>query len=468
MNGSGTAKSAHVAVLKNLGDLHAGQGKNDEAIECYRQALRLDPVLPEVLNDLGTLLLEGGRGDEAIGCYAEALRHRPAYPDALNNLGTALHGDGRLDEAVRCYRFALSLEPSRPEIHYNLANALEELGRFDEAVCGYVEARRLRPDYAKAHWNEALLRLLRGEFAAGWSQYEWRWAVGGPHGHPLPLWDGSALDGRTILLHCEQGFGDGIQFIRYARMVKARGATVVVACPRPLERLFGTVAGIDRVATNTGHIPACDCQAPLLSLPLLFGTDLATIPGDTPYVHPEPGAVAAWRRRLGGLPGIKVGLVWRGTATHRNDRNRSIAPEALATLLETPGCTFVGLQKEAKAGDEAAFAGLGHFIDVADDLRDFADAAAAVANLDVVISVDTAMAHLAGALGRAAWVLLPFVPDWRWLLERADSPWYPSARLFRQPARGDWQTVITQASRELHKFGGLPPALAPNPIPIRQ
>ena len=421
----------------NMGNVFKERDQLDEAVRCYERAIALSPTYANAHNNLGLAAQEQGRIDEAMAMYRHAIALRPGFAEAYNNLGFALQEQNRFDEALAEYAVALGLEPGFAEAHMNRGNALKGLGRFDEALAAYRRAIELAPDHARSHWNQALTQLMLGDFAAGWAGYEWRWKTKDlkPHRFTAPLWDGSALNGRTILLHCEQGLGDGIQFARYAPLVQQRGGRVVLACPAPLAVLFRTLDGVDQLITDGDAVPPHDVQAPLLSLPGLFGTDLASIPAAVPYLRPDPAKVAVWRERLAALRGRKVGVVWRGNPKHGNDSNRSMTAQRFAAFLDQPGLAVVSLQKDARPDELAA-------LDPAAELGDFSDTAALVANLDLVIAVDTSVAHLAGALNVPTWVLLPFVPDWRWLLGRADCPWYPSARLFRQPALQDWDSVV--------------------------
>ena len=438
-------------ALHNLGVALQARGEPDAAISRFEQVLRLKPDHLEALNNLGLALQQQGRLDEAICRYEDALRLKPDFPGALINLANALEGQDRLDEAILRYEQALHVQPDFADALVCLGNVLRAQGKMDGAMEHYRQALRLQPDHVEAHWNDGCTRLLLGDFGAGWRSYEWRWRNknASPHGHAQALWDGARLDGKTILLHCEQGLGDSIQFIRYARLVKDQGGTVVVFCPERLARLFQGVAGIDQLVTDRARIPPCHCQAPLLSLPMLLRTTLATIPADVPYLRPEPDLVALWRTRLTPLGGVKVGVVWQGRPNYQNDRKRSIAVDLFAGLFAVPGCSFVSLQKELKEGDGAALRRYPNLVEIAADLQDFADTAAVIANLDLVVTVDTAVAHLTGALGRPGFVLLPFVPDWRWLLGREDTPWYPSIRLFRQAAAGDWSGVLERVASAL-------------------
>ena len=453
-----TLRLDYVEALYNLGNTLQSLGRFDEAVDCYRRALEHRQDSPDIHNNLGNALLALHRTEEAADSYRLALDFRPDFPDAHYNLGNAVLELGRSGEAADSYRRALGLRSAFPDAHYNLGNALKDQQRLAEAADSYREAERLRPGYAEAMMNEGLARLKLGEFEVGWQRYEARWRVrtAQPHRHRQPFWDGAPLEGRSILLHCEQGLGDSLQFVRYARLVKERGATVILLCPEPLARLFSAVGGVDLVVTERDRIPPCDCQAPLVSLPMLLGTTMANIPADVPYLHSQPELVEAWRQRLGPAGGeIRIGLVWAGdprslhAEANRVDRRRSMRLAQFAPLAGLPRVRFFSLQK----GDAARQTlepppGLA-ITDWSDDLHDFADTAALVTNLDLVISVDTAVAHLAGGLARPVWLLSRFDGCWRWLCGRDDSPWYPTLRLFHQPAPGEWAPVVDQLREAL-------------------
>jgi predicted negative regulator of RcsB-dependent stress response len=429
------------------------QGKLTEAVASYQQALRLKPDYAEAQCNLGMALADQGKLTEAIACYQQALRLKPDLAEAHCNLGVALAQQGELGEAMRCYQHALRLKPDYAEAHGNVGVVRAEQGKLTEAVADYQQALRLKPDYAAAHLNLAQIWLLKGEFDRGWAEYEWRWKHRGfsPPPYPQPLWDGSSLQGRTILLFAEQGLGDTLQFIRYAPLVQRRGGNVIVQCQEPLQRLLATCAGIDHQVVAGRALPFFDVRAPLLSLPLLFRTSLATIPPNIPYLLADPALRAHWQQELSGLREFKVGITWRGNPEHKRDQRRSVPLLAFAPLAAVPGVRLVSLQKgpgREQLPDLADRLGL---LDLADRLEDFADTAAVLTNLDLVITVDTAVAHLAGALGVPVWVALPLVPDWRWLLEREDSPWYPSMRLFRQSAWGDWAGVFERLTEALRR-----------------
>jgi predicted O-linked N-acetylglucosamine transferase (SPINDLY family)/ADP-heptose:LPS heptosyltransferase len=444
------------AAHSDLGIFLQGRGQLAEAEACYRRAIELVPNFAAAMSNLGAVLAERGRLEEASGWYSRAIAERADFPDAHNNLGATMAKLDRVEEAEALHRRAIALKPDFADAHYNLGVALHGQGRFDEALAGYAEAVRLNPDYVDARWNRAFLLLTMGRFAEGWREHEWRWQRKHqpPRSFPQPLWKGEPIDGRTILLHNEQGTGDTLQFVRYAPLVAARGARVLLQVQRPLARLVRASldSGIEVLAEGD-LLPPFDLHSPLLSLPLCLATTLENIPARIPYLAADPAAAARWRARIGPAPGLKVGLVWAGNAQHKNDRNRSIALERLLPVIDEVKARWFSLQVGERAGDLARVAP-GKVTNLADRFIDFAETAAAIDNLDLVISVDTAVAHLAGALGKPVWVLLPAVPDWRWLLGRADSPWYPTARLFRQPARGDWDSVMRALREALGELTG--------------
>ncbi|MBF0394568.1 MAG: glycosyltransferase family protein [Alphaproteobacteria bacterium] len=425
--------------LTCLGVALQANGKAAEAAFCHRHALRVDAGHADAWSNWGIALKSLGQLDEAERAYRRALALRPGHADALVNLGTLLEARDRLDEAVDCWRQALDSQPGHADAWSNLANALQALDRPEEAVAAYDRALAQAPQHPEAHWNRGLALLSMGQFREGWREYEWRWRrpdmVTQAREFLQPPWMGQPLDGETVLLHAEQGLGDSLQFIRYAPMVAARGGRVVIETHAELARLCASAAGIERIVVRGGPLPPFDFHAPLLSLPRLLGTTLETIPADIPYLEADPAARDRWRDRLAGLSGRRIGVVWQGSRTHANDRRRSLALANLAPLARLGGSvTFVSLQK--------GFTGEAPFPLEAFPLGDFADTAALVSELDLVIAVDTAVAHLTGALGRPGFVLLPYAADWRWLRHRADSPWYPTLRLFRQPRPGDWASVV--------------------------
>jgi tetratricopeptide (TPR) repeat protein len=436
----------------NLGNVFSAQGKLDDAVACYQRALTLIPDRPDFHNRLGSALRDQGRLAPAMECCERALTLNPNYAEAHYNLGNVFGDQGKLDDAQRCYERALALRPDYADAHTNLILTFRDQGRIDHAIASCQRALDFHPDSADMHFCDAYLRLLTGDFIEGWRKYEWRWLTHEvkPHGLTLPLWDGKDLRGRTILLHCEQGLGDNIQCVRFARSVKEKDGTVLLSCPPSLACLFKNVAGIDGVFPYGRDLPSYDVHAPLMSLPGLFQTTLDTIPADVPYLHSDPTRAAVWRDRLASYRGFRVGIAWRGGPTHEGNRTRSITAAQFAEFLNIPGLAVVSLQKDGTAGEMETLGNIpGSLFDGGPFLEDFSDTASAMANLDLVISVDTSVCHLAGALAVPVWTLIPFAPDWRWLLQREDSPWYPAMRLFRQPSIGDWQSVLERVRHEL-------------------
>ena len=431
----------------NLANIFRQQGKLTAAVASYRQALRLKPGYAEAHSNLGVALLEQGKLTEAVACHQQALCLKPDIAEAHSNLGMALVEQGKLTEAVACYEQTLRLRPDYAEAHNNLGVALAAQGRLTEAAACYKQALRLKPDYADAHLNLGYSWFFRGDLEAGWPEYEWRWKRRGfsQPSFRQPLWDGSSLQGQTILLCAEQGLGDTLQFIRYAPLMKQHGATVIVQCQSPLVRLLATCVGIDRLVFEGTSLPPFDVQAPLLSLPRIIRTTMATIPANIPYVSVDPASRAHWQQQLSGVEGFKVGIAWQGNPDHTRDRRRSVPLRAFAPLAGVPGVRLVSLQK-GPGREQLPDLGV---LDLANHLEDFADTATLMSNLDLVITVDTAVAHLAGAVGIPVWVALPLDPDWRWLLEREDTPWYPSMRLFRQSTWGDWAEVFERLTEAL-------------------
>ena len=427
-----------------LGVINAQTGNHQLAVEYIYRALSVKPDFALAHNNLGNELKAQGKLDEAIACYRRALELKPDLVLAHNNLGNALKDQGELDEAVACYRRALELKPDMAEAHSNLGDALNHQGKPDEALACFRRALELMPDFALAHWNQSLLFLMTGDFQRGWAEYQWRWKANKVPRRDFSQtsWDGRRLAEKTILLHAEQGLGDTIQFIRYAALVKQRCAAVIVQCPRPLVSLLTTCAGIDRLVGEGEQLPPFNVQAPLLSLPGIFHTTLRDIPATTPYLFADPSLVDRWRRELGRLAGFKIGIAWQGDPQHVNDRNRSIPLGRFEPLARCAGVRLLSLQKGAGVEQLEQTAERLPITDLGSRLDDFMQTAAVLVNLDLVITCDTAVAHLAGALGIPVWVAIPFAPDWRWLLDRSDSPWYPTMRLFRQDRRGDWQGVF--------------------------
>lgn len=440
-------------INHKIGLLLAREGRYEEAVTWYREAVRLRPDWVEALSNLGGVLELLGKSGEARVRLREALARDPRSAEAHTNLGYSFERAGELEEAEAGYRRAVAAVPGFALAHGNLGHVLRRLGRVEEALACCEEAIRLAPDAALAHRNRAILWLLQGRLREGWEEFEWRWKALEPGESARvwqqPLWDGAPLAGKTILLWAEQGLGDTIQFVRYAPLVKVRGGTVILECQPELVRLLENVPGVDRVIAAGDPLPDFDTHLPLLSLPRVFGTELESIPEPAP-LRPR-SATAPSRSRPGRL---KVGLVWAGNRAHGNDANRSLSLAQLAPLAGVPGVEFLSLQKGPPAAEILAPPQGLEIADLSEQLNDFADTARAIEGLDLVISADTAVAHLAGAMGKPVWVLLPFAPDWRWLLGREDSPWYPTMRLFRHPRRGDWTSTVESAAAALKAWHG--------------
>jgi Tfp pilus assembly protein PilF len=430
----------------NLGNLLTGSGRTDEAIVELRRAIELDPGYALAHYNLGNALRRAGQQAEGIASYRKALELRPQYPEALNNLGNALNEADRLPEAAEVLERAVAARPGFGEALNNLATVQKELGLIEESLDNFARAVSAAPQLADASFGYALALLLAGRYREGWQHYESRWACNeftGRRRHLTdPLWRGENFAGKTLLVYFEQGFGDTLQLLRYLPMVAARGGKVVLEVQRPLLRLCAGYTRWAQLIAGGEPRPRYDLQCPLLSLPLAFDTTLESIPREVPYLQPDPWLVAKWRERLAtARPGLRVGLVWAGNPKQKSEPKRGIGLEPCLPLFSLPGVRWFGLQVGERAGD-VVMAPPGSIRDLSPELTDFAETAAAIANLDLVISSDTAVVHLAGALGHPTWALLRFSPDWRWHLGRDDCPWYPAMRLFRQPRRDDWPAVI--------------------------
>lgn len=427
------------------------EGKPAEALLRYDKALSLSPGNPDILLPMGAALHDLERYDEALDAYQQILERSPAPAALYHNRGNTLLALDRYDEAIDSYARALALMPEDAEALVTMGTAFEQLGQYDAAVKCYEEALRRVPDCAEAHWNLALALLRKGEYLCGWEEFGWRWQKKGYTSRwrelPAPLWDGRALHGRTILIHAEQAFGDTIQFARYLPLVARRGGDVVVECPGPLVPLLETIEGATRVVPAGSPLPRVDCHLPLMSLPHLFATTLENIPDQTPYLLPPQERLQRWTALIGPEPRLKIGLVWAGRK--RPDPHRSCRLSDLAPLANIPGAVFYSLQI-GEGTDQTGNPPAGmELIDLTGHIYDFADTAAFISHLDMVISIDTAVAHLAGALGKRTFLLLPFAPDWRWMLERDDSPWYPAMRLFRQRQPGIWGPAVDEVRQAL-------------------
>lgn len=441
----------HADALHLLGVIAAQTGRPRDAIASIKRAIAISPRVAIYHANLGNAYQDCDQTNDALVSYQRAVALNPKHPAALNGLGTALEKLDELEAAENAFRKAAELEPASPVHHANLGKVLEARGQYQASRDSYEKAVRLAPQHAEHQWGMALQELRLGDYVNGWNRYEWRWQMPSykvPRwDRPEPLWDGSDLAGRTILLHMEQGYGDDIQLIRYASLVKARGGRILISTLDPLLRLFRTIPDIDEVFPENTPLPTFDVHAPLMSLPRIFQTTVETIPATVPYVYPDPVNVATWKKRLEVLgPNRKVGLSWAGKPSHGNDRNRSIPLATLAPLAEVPGVEFFRLHKGPSP--QSRECGLKP-TDYTAEFTDFLDTASLMMNLDLIITVDTSIAHLAGALGKPTLVMLPFVADWRWLIDRTDSPWYPTVRLYRQPKEGDWKSVVGKVAADL-------------------
>jgi tetratricopeptide (TPR) repeat protein len=421
----------------NLAEFSRAAGDLSQAALYFRKAIELNPGEPTFHNSLGTVLGSQHQYEEALGEHEKAVALRPNYADAHNNRGAMHRQLGRLEEASAATKEALRIDPRNFAAHHNLGLIYSDQRNFAEAIASHLRAIEINPSHAEAHSHLGMLYLLLGDFSRGWAEYEWRSEVSRPHER---RWRGEELNRKTIALICEQGLGDAIQFVRYVPLVASRGGKVVVVCQPELAKLFADVPGVARVISLPETIGAFDVYCPILSLPLAFGTRLETIPAQVPYLQ-------ARKPRLGPRTGAKrVGIAWTGNPKHRDDRRRSIPLPALAPLLSVPNVQFYSLQKGVAVPPGVDLS------DLTPELRDFSETAELMASLDLIISVDTSVAHLAGALGRPVWTFLAANPDWRWMLDRTDTPWYPTMRLFRQTSRGDWTDPIRRAAQELIAF----------------
>ncbi len=475
------------AAFYNVGNTYQALKRYDEAIACFEKALSISPGLSQAYNNLGTIYKERQQIDTAISCYRQAIQANPQLAEAHNNLGAVLELKGQQDEAMACYRKALTINPNFAEAYNNLANILRLVGEIDEAIQNYQSAIRfdpqsaaiptnlgvtllheagkprdainsfhhaltLDPNYVEAHCYCGLAYLLLEDFEHGWPAYEWRFQLPEftQHHYEKPRWNGEPLTTETILVHAEQGFGDTLQFVRYLPLLKAKTqGKVIFLCQKSHQRLLTNIQGCDELIVDVTPSLNFDLHVPLLSLPGLFKTNLENIPTSPRYIQADPEMVEAWAGKLSNENRFKVGLVWAGNPKSQNDYNRSCTLDQLAPLATVDQCVFYSLQKW-QAAEQAKTPPDGMaLINLDSEIEDFADTAAIIMNLDLVITVDTSVAHLAGALGKPVWVMLPFIPDWRWFLNREKSPWYPSAHLFRQPNLRDWENVISEVTRAL-------------------
>ena len=482
------ASNAHALHL--LGVIAQQTGRSSLAVELLGRAIALNGAVPDFHNNLGNVLGQLGKLEEAAERFAQAIAIKRDYPEAHNNLANVLSRQGRFEEAAQHYQKAVSLKPNYVEAHCNLGGLYRKLGQFDQVIASFQTAVQIDPASAEAYnqlalahqdqgdlttaiamlekaialksdspqlrFNKALALLMAGQWEAGWREYEWRWRLSEHHAQRFrfkePLWEGGDPAGKTILLHCEQGLGSSLQFMRYANLLKQRGAKVIVECQPPLKKLLSCLDGIQVLAKGEA-LPSFDCHLPLMSCPRVFKTTLASVLADGPYLRADAGLVEHWRKELAADSSFKVGIAWQGNPAYAGDRQRSIPLKHYAALAKVPGVRLYSLQK-IRGMDQIRESGAGEWlIDLAPKLDEnsgpFLDSAAVMKNLDLVITSDTSIAHLAGALAIPVWVALCSAPDWRWLRDRSDCPWYPSMRLFRQGRFGDWESLFQQIAQAL-------------------
>jgi tetratricopeptide (TPR) repeat protein len=444
----------------NRGVMLQQRGHFDAALQSYDRAIALNPGLSQAFFKCGSVYQELKEPDKALASYDRAIAIRKDYAEAWVNRGTVLHGENRLDEALASFDAAIKIRSDYAEAWYSRGSTLVKTHQLDAALASYDRAIALKPDFAEAQYNRSLALLQAGDYAAGWLAYEWRWKnaarlfMGEPRVFRQPRWLGQEnLKGKRILIYCEQGLGDTIQYCRYVKLVADLGAEVIFEVQAPLVSLLAALPGVSRIVAAGSLLPDFDYQCPLLSMPFSFRTTLQSVPAATPYMYADAEKIALWQARLGIRSRPRVGLVCTGSTAYGNDQNRSIPLAEWAARLPRD-YEYVCLQKEYRDADLAKLAENPWIANYAAEQKDFSDAAALVESMDLVISVDTAVAHLAGALGKRTWRLLPVSSDWRWMLHREDSPWYPTMRLYRQQAAGDWGSVFARVTADLRREFG--------------
>jgi len=446
-------RPGYLAARENLYLALWKQGKAllEEAIAGYTQIVTLQPDHLSAYENLGALLQEQGKLDEALSYYQQALGVKPDHPKILYATGAVLQQQGKVRLAMHYQQRALAVQPEYPEALLNLGLALLDQGKLEAATAMVDRAFQLSPDNPGIRYNRGVLWLIAGDYGRGFPEYEWRFQTGDfpPCPFTQPLWDGKPLNGKILLLHAEQGMGDTIQCIRYAAIARQRGARLVLTCHQPLMRLFSTLPGIEKMVPLGQPVPEFDTYAPLMSLPAIVGTTQETLPAEVPYLFPPTDS--SLRLQAPDGTRLKVGIVWAGGHLYKKNQSRSCALQLFDPLLNLPEIAYYSLQKGFAQMELVDLGWQDRVQDLSDRLTDMAETAAAIAQLDLVITVDTSVAHLAGALGQPIWVLLSWMPDWRWMLERQDSPWYPTMRLFRQSQPDDWQGVITAVAAALQE-----------------
>lgn len=462
------------AYAANFAELWRKQENWPNAVECYRKVLRLEAGNQQIRQLLGEALNRLEKFAEAESEFRVVARSKPGNVNAWVGLAEALRRGGKLDESVEAARRGVAVVPNHADALHALGWGLIRQGRPGEGLAFIDQAIRIRPSAAKLRWHRAWGRLLMGDYERGWADYEARWEdpeLQQRSRRPFlqPQWHGENVDGKTILIHAEQGLGDTIQFVRYAPLLAERGAKVIAETKPELAALLRRSMPAIEVIEAGQPLPPFNFHVPMLSLPLAFGTTLQTIPHNVPYLSADDGAISAWRQKLAHLLGLKVGLAWAGRPTHRNDRNRSVRLDRLAPLAQIPGVSFVSLQLGEASQQIKSFPAEMNLFDASPGMTDFDFTAGLVSALDLVIAVDTAIVHLCGALGRPVWALIQYDPDFRWMLGREDTPWYPTVRLFRQPKFGDWDAVARRVAEDLGHVGSAHrTTVDPAALPIRK
>jgi tetratricopeptide (TPR) repeat protein len=454
----------HATAHYNLANAFSAANRPEEAVAAYQRAVAQEPQNVAAICNLGAALTELDQYDNAIAICRTALSLKPDYVEALCNLGNALQLSDKLDEAIECYRRAVEVQPSFADAHANLGSALQQAARFKEAIESFRNAIALKPDHHAAHWNLGLVLLIQGDFESGWPEFAWGWPPSMRRASKIisgPKWDGSSLSGQRILIHNQWGMGDAIQMARYLPQIAERGGKTIVWCQRELHPVLRDIAPAAQWLGLQDPIPDYDMQCEMINLPAVLHTTLTNIPADKSYLHANPDAIVQWKTRIPNTSRLKVGFSWLNKP---HPPGRCPPVSAWAPLAEIGNVWWCSLQKSV--ADIRSRGPRGRSVvelpldrptglpmtDWTSDLRDFADTAALIENLDLVITVDTAVAHLSAAMGKPTWLLLKYVPDWRWLMDRTDSPWYPTMRLFRQPSAGDWKTPVGQIVEAIEKL----------------
>jgi tetratricopeptide (TPR) repeat protein len=447
-------KPNHFDALQLLGILYGQINKKDKAIKLLELALQIKPDDAATLNNYGVILTEVNRTNDSYEVLDKATNIKPDYAEAYSNKGNTLKLLEKYDDAVKAYSKAIQLKPNYAEAYNNRGVIYKELSQMNLALKDLKKAISLKPDYPEANSTMGVTLLLTGNFSKGWEQYEWRWKdLSDPsviRSFKQPLWDGKkSLKDKSILLYSEQGLGDTIQFSRYILLIKALGAKVILETHKELLNIVGSIDSNITVILMGQTLPHFDFQCPLLSLPLKFGTGLKNIPSPNRYIWADKRIVPKWKKKIGSQKKPLIGLAWEGNPLHKNDYNRSILLAELIPHLPKK-YEYIGLQKDIRESNLKTLKRSSMIDNLIDNNVSMDDTAAIIENLDIVISVDTSVAHLSASMGKPTWILLPFVPDWRWLLNRNDSPWYKSVKLFRQEKRGNWELVFKDLNKKLN------------------